>query len=55
MRRPGFYVAVTFVVGDDDAVLGDLALGYLEVSLDGAAGQRYRQCYEMQFIDKIVL
>src|SRR5215813_14064889 len=61
LRRAGFYVAVTFVVGNEDTVRADLALGHLEGCRNRATGeqtfslaQRYRQYHEMKRVDKII-
>ena len=40
LRRAGFYIAVAFVSGDDDAVWGDLGFGHLEGRRDGAVGKQ---------------
>ena len=61
LRRAGFYIAVSFVVYDDDAVRADLALGHLEGRRDRAVGEqafsgakRDRDYHEVQLIDKII-
>src|SRR5215510_5684229 len=61
LRRAGSYVAVPFVVGNDDPVRADLALGHLEGCRNRATGeqtfslaQRYRQYHEMKLVDQII-
>src|ERR1044072_9010040 len=40
LRRAGFYVAISFIVYDDNAIGGDLAVDHLEGCRNGAVGEQ---------------